>query len=87
MDMSNLSFEITKLLRFLGDDPVALLHCLAYASGITLIIAVLTDSLLKKGAAHERKTAGERPKPQSNSALPRLVRQKQRRRDTPFNRT
>ncbi len=74
--MSNIDFEITTLLRFLENNPVALLRFLACACAVTLIIAIVTDAiLLRRQSVQGAKTSERRPKPRSDMMLrsvPRL---------------
>ena len=70
MNMSNIDFEITTLLRFLENNPVALLRFLACACAVTLIIAIVTDAiLLRRQAAQGPKTSERRPMPRSDLML------------------
>ena len=70
MNMSNIDFEIAALLRFLADNPVVLLHFLAYACAITLIIAIVRDAfLLRKQTDRSGKILENRPKTRSELML------------------
>jgi len=70
MDISTINFEIAALLKFLGDNPGALLHFLAYACAITLIIAIVTDAFLaRRQGARDGKTLPKQPKPRSDLML------------------
>ncbi len=70
MNVSNLNYELAKLLSFLGNNPIALLHFLAYACAITLIIAVVTDAFLaQRQSSGDRITMEKRPKPRTDLTL------------------
>ncbi|HZQ46189.1 MAG TPA: hypothetical protein VFC07_04195 [Verrucomicrobiae bacterium] len=68
--MSNLIHEIAALLEFLGNNPMALLHFLAYACAITLLIAIVTDALLRqRQAVRNGRALAKPPKPRSDLTL------------------
>lgn len=63
MDMSNFNYEIANLLERVGDRHPKLLVILAFASAVTLVIAIINDSLAaRRGTTPEKTLAG---KPQS----------------------
>lgn len=68
-----MDLEIVTLLRFLADNPVVVLHFLAYASALTLIIAVVTDAFLRqRQAGRGGKILESRPKTRSD-LMPRSL--------------
>lgn len=70
MDMSSISYEMIKFLSFLGNNPIALLHFLAYACAVTLIIAIITDAFLaQRQSSEDRKPLTNRPKPRTDLTL------------------
>ena len=70
MNLSNLNYEMAKFLSFLGNNPIALLHFLAYACAVTLVIAITTDAfLVQRQSAGDRKTLEKRPKPRTDLTL------------------
>jgi hypothetical protein len=68
--MNSMNYEMAKFLSFLGNNPIALLHFLACACAITLVIAIVTDAFLaQRQSAGDRKTLENRPKPRTDLTL------------------
>jgi hypothetical protein len=62
MPMDDLLYILTTFWRVLESNPGRLLPILAYASAITLVIAVTTDALLRRQTSRQKR-ADEKPKP------------------------
>ena len=58
--MGDIQYILTTLWRVVQANPAQLLPILAYACAITLVIAVVTDGLLRRQPARQ-KIADEKP--------------------------
>ncbi len=55
--MSDFIYIIDTFGKVLADNPARLLPLLAYACAATMLIAIITDTLLRRRQAQEKRTA------------------------------